>query len=239
MPPVYSAHVDRNNAKAGTAVKAGTAHEAFLASIRDAGRPISGTDLHKAIRAAGQPESTWTKWRSSLGDWIVLHPRVGVVGSGGAKRYQWTEPITAQTALERLTQRVKAPEWLREAWSEAVADGLSAAGGVNPALRAAQERQAKINVVRGVAELAIEVEEIAHNGADSEQIVKRVRNAAALRDLTPIGVAGEDTVFDPAVHKLQFGEPKPGIPVFVLKPGYIWRYGDEVVVVERALVATV
>ncbi|HCU51844.1 MAG TPA: hypothetical protein DGG94_18930, partial [Micromonosporaceae bacterium] len=111
-------------------------------------------------------------------------------------------------------------------------------GGPNPTLRAAQERQAKINVVRAVAELAIEVEEIAHNGADSEQIVKRLRNAAALRDLTPIGNAGEDTRFDPAVHKLQFGNPKPGIPVFVVKPGYTWRYADDVTVIEYALVAT-
>lgn len=213
--------------------KSAKPHEALIAAIRDAGQPISGGDLHKAIRAAGQPESTWRSWNSSLSSWIVLHPQITTVGSGAAKRYQWTEQIAAAAALDLLARRPKAPEWLREAWREVVAAALP-----NPILRAAQERQAKINVVRAVAELAIEVEEIAHNGADSEQIVKRMRNAAALRDLTPIGNAGEDTRFDPAMHKLQFGNPKPGIPVFVMKPGYTWRYGDEVAVVEYALVAT-
>lgn len=219
--------------------KAVKPHEALIAAIRDAGGPLRGSEIHEAIRAAGQPESTWKRWGSSLADWIMLHPQIRATGSRAAKRYEWTEPIAAQAALERLAQRVKAPEWLREAWRDVAVAGLSAAEtGVNPTLRAAQERQAKINVVRAVAELAIEVEEIAYNGADSQQIVKRVRNAAALRHLTPIGVAGEETQFDPAVHKLQFGDPKPGIPVFIMKPGYAWRNGDEEIVLEHALVAT-
>lgn len=212
-------------------------YEALIDAIREADRPLKGSEVHEAIRAAGQPESTWKSWGSSLGDWIVLHPRISTTGSGAAKRYQWTAAISAEAALELLTRRVKAPEWLRAAWSEVVSAALSGPS-TSPALRTAQERQAKMSVVHAVAELAIEVEEVAHNGADGEQIVKRVRNFAAIRHLTPIGAAGEDTRFDPAVHKLQFGNPKPGIPVFVMKPGYTWRYGDSVEVIEHALVAT-
>jgi hypothetical protein len=124
---------------------------------------------------------------------------------------------------------------LREAWHEVAVAGLKP--GINPKLRAAQELQCRIGAARAAAELAIEVEEIAHNGADPEQIVKRVRNALAHKDLTPIGAAGEDTGFDPARHRMQAGDPRPGTPVFILRPGYFWRHGNELMIIEHALVA--
>lgn len=220
--------------------RAAQPHDAFIAAIRDAGRPIGGRELRRAIHEAGQPESTWRAWASGLKDLIVLHPRVKVTGKGASKRYRWAAPVSAEEALSRLTQRVKAPKWLREAWREVVSAGLarkrSATAGVNRKLRQAQELQAGIGAARAAAEVAIEVEEIAHNGADPAQIVKRVRNALARKDLTPIGAAGEDTAFDPAVHRLDFGDPRRGTPVFILRPGYHWRRGDEVMVIEPALV---
>jgi len=218
--------------------RAAKPHDALIAAIREAGGPIGGRELHRAIREAGQPESTWELWRAGLKDWIVLHPHVRVTGTGAAKRYRWGKPVSAKTALTHLAQRVKAPQWLREAWREVVAAGLKATGiGISPKLRAAQERQARIGAVRAVAELAIEVEEIAHNGADGGQIVKRIRNALAHKDLIPIGAAGQDTVFDPALHRIEVGDPKKGAPVFILRPGYSWRYRNEVMIIEHALVA--
>lgn len=226
-------------------------YEALIAVIRDAGTSLKGTEVHAGIKALGQPESTWKAWGSSLRDWIILHPRVKTTGAGGSLRYTWGDPMPAKDALDLLAKRPKAPEWLREAWREVVADTLSGSdvssataepshsdSGVNPTLRRAQERQAKINVARAVAELAIDIEEFAHNGADPQEIIERVRSSAAMRDLTPIEVAGKDSHFDPAIHKLQFGDPKPGRPVFVMKPGYSYRYDDEVIVIEQALVAT-
>ena len=215
--------------------RAAKPHDALIAAIRDAGGPIGGRELHRAIREAGQPESTWRAWASGLKDWIVLHPRVRVTGTGATKRYRWGKPISAKAALAHLAQRIKAPQWLRDAWHEVVSAGLN--NGVNPKLRAAQERQCRIGAVRAAAELAIEVEEIAHNGADGAQIVKRVRNALAHKDLTPIGAAGEDTVFDPARHRIEVGNPRRGTAVFILRPGYTWRYGNEMVTIEHALVA--
>ena len=218
--------------------RAAKPHDALIGAIREAGGPIGGRELHRAIREAGQPESTWEAWGTGLHKWIALHPRVKVTGTGAAKRYRWAKPVNVKAALGHLTQRVNAPKWLREAWYEVVAAGLKPAKiGVSPKLRAAQERQARIDAVRAAAELAIEVEEIAHNGADPGQIVKRVRNALAHKDLTPIGAAGEDTVFDPAKHRIEAGNPRKGTPVFILKPGYIWRYGNEVMIIEHALVA--
>jgi hypothetical protein len=223
--------------------RAAQPHDAFIAAIRDAGRPIGGRELHRAIREAGQPESSWRAWASGLKDLIVLHPRIRVTGKGASKRYRWAAPVSAEEALSRLSQRVKAPKWLREAWREVVSAALArkrsaakAGSVVNRRLRQAQELQAGIGAARAAAEVAIEVEEIAHNGADPAQIVKRVRNALARKDLTPIGAAGEDTAFDPGVHRLDFGDPRPGTPVFILRPGYHWRRDGEVMVIEHALV---
>jgi len=108
----------------------------------------------------------------------------------------------------------------------------------SPKLRIAKERQDKINAVRPLAAAVAEIEQIAHDGATVEQLVKRLRNLAAMQDLVPIGAAGEKAIFDPALHRLQWGDPKPGIPVFVIKPGYAFRYRDEVIVIDHALVAT-
>lgn len=212
--------------------------EIFLALIHGANRPISGPEIKKLYKQAGHDPANSEHW-GSLRDKIKLHPCIRITGAGNSLRFAWTEPIPPGEALARLTEQPNEPRFLREAWRDVVAAALAEPqGDVNPTLRRAQERQAKIDVVRAVAELAIEVEEIAHNGADSQQIVKRARTAAALRNLVPIGVAGEDTRFDPAIHKLQFGDPKPGIPVFIMKPGYTWLYGDDTIVIEHALVAT-
>lgn len=217
--------------------RAAQPHDALVAAIRAAGRPIGGRELHQAIRAAGQPESTWRAWTSGLRDLIVLHPRVAVTGTGAATKYGWVDPVGAEVALSRLVQRVKAPQWLREALAEVVSAGLAGKRqGVGRVLREAQELQARIGAARAAAEVAIEVEEIAHAGADGGQIVKRVRNALAHKDLVPIGAAGEDAEFDPARHRLEYGDPRPGAPVFVLRPGYSLRHGDEVLVIEHALV---
>ena len=76
--------------------RAAKPHDALIAAIREAGGPIGGRELHRAIREAGQPESTWTAWGSGLKDWIVLHPYIRTTGKGSAKRYRWGKPISAK-----------------------------------------------------------------------------------------------------------------------------------------------
>jgi hypothetical protein len=103
--------------------------------------------------------------------------------------------------------------------------------------RAAQDRQLRIDAMRSLAELAIEVEELVANGADADVLIERVRVLAEINSLEPIGQVGGQLPFDPSCHTPLAGYPDAGSPVSVVRPGYTWHAGDEDVLLERAVVA--
>jgi hypothetical protein len=103
-------------------------------------------------------------------------------------------------------------------------------------LRAAQERQLKIDIVRALADLAADVEELAVSGATPEILVERVRALVSNEELEAIGAAGAQASFDPKVHEPLVGAPEEGEPVTVLRPGYRWR-SEEDTLLSRALVS--
>lgn len=106
------------------------------------------------------------------------------------------------------------------------------------AMRASQERQIRIDIVRALADLAAEVEELVANHAAPDVLVERVRSLVAAQALEPIGVAGAETSFDPSLHKPVFGSPGAGATVSVLRPGYRWRSSGEDIRMHKALVTT-
>jgi hypothetical protein len=103
--------------------------------------------------------------------------------------------------------------------------------------RAAQDRQLRIDAMRSLAELAIEVEELVANGAEADVLIERVRVLAEINSLEPIGQVGGQVPFDPSCHTPLAGYPDAGSPVSVVRPGYTWHAGDEDVLLERAVVA--
>jgi hypothetical protein len=103
-------------------------------------------------------------------------------------------------------------------------------------VRAGQDRQLKIDTIRQLAALAIEVEELAANGAEAEILIERVRALAEINDLSPIGAAGETTAFDPARHQPLVGFPAAGDTVSVVRPGYTWHADNEDLLLEKAIV---
>ncbi len=104
--------------------------------------------------------------------------------------------------------------------------------GTEVTIRTAQERQIKIDVIRALADLAAEVEELTAAKAAPEILVERVRGLAATHSLRPIGNANDDAIFDPELHEPIYGTPEPEVPVLVIRPGYIWNE----LVLQRALV---
>jgi hypothetical protein len=101
----------------------------------------------------------------------------------------------------------------------------------------ARHRQARLDGVRALAELASEVEELSVNEASARAMIQRVRGRVGLSGLAAIERAGESTTFDRHRHQ-PIGPPiRDGAPVMVVRPGYAWRDGDEEVLVLRAVVA--
>lgn len=105
-------------------------------------------------------------------------------------------------------------------------------------LRTTQERRLQIDVVRALAGLAAEIEEMVTGRATPEIIVERVRSLVAGQALHPIGAVGEESRFDPALHESLVGEPESGTPVSVIRPGYLWTTPEEILL-HRALVEQV
>jgi hypothetical protein len=113
---------------------------------------------------------------------------------------------------------------------------LYAADTRSPEVRQAQERQLRIDAIRALAELAMEVEELTANEAEAAVLVEKVRARANREGLEPIGRAGEETTFDRSRHKPIGGGLRDGAVVYVVRPGYTWHAPDEDVLIGKAIV---
>ncbi|MFC6083748.1 hypothetical protein [Sphaerisporangium aureirubrum] len=113
---------------------------------------------------------------------------------------------------------------------------LRGAHGHAIALRGAQERQVKIDVIRALADLAAEIEELSAGGTDPDLVVERVHGLVGGQGLEPIGRVGDAAAFDPALHEPLVGFPELGTRVRVMRPGYRWSSSDEEVLLQKALI---
>ncbi|MET7419737.1 hypothetical protein [Dactylosporangium sp. NPDC005555] len=178
------------------------------------------------FRRIGREDPTVAGWVAELSD----TERADALRRDAAEAQKASAAATAraeaasQEAAGLLDRSERLEEMLRRDHDEAVG------------LRSAQERQIRIDVVRSLAELAAEVEELAADSTGPDVLIDRVRAMVAAHGLEPIGAAGADAAFDPAAHKPIAGRPAPGSQVTVLRPGYRWRTLDDVLVIGKALV---
>jgi hypothetical protein len=109
-------------------------------------------------------------------------------------------------------------------------------GGDDAKVRAARERQLKLDALHAVAELAGEVEELAYDSGDAELIVERLRARVRAAELAQLGNPGDATTFDPRRHDAMGPRPADGAPVTVMRPGYAWVENGSSLVLRKALV---
>ena len=102
--------------------------------------------------------------------------------------------------------------------------------------RAARERQARIDAMSTVAELAAEVEELTATRASAEVRLEHTRALTGDRGLEAIGRAGELSPYDETRHDPVGDVPNEGEPVIVIRPGYLWHAPGEAVLISRAVV---
>ncbi|MGI8333660.1 hypothetical protein ACRYCC_27235 [Actinomadura scrupuli] len=104
-------------------------------------------------------------------------------------------------------------------------------------VRASQERQLQIDVLRSMADLAAEVEELTASKVTPEVLIERVHAMLSDQGLEVVGEVGAEAPFDPGSHEPLIGAPTAGEPITVLRPGCLWRSGSEDVLLSRALVS--
>jgi hypothetical protein len=102
--------------------------------------------------------------------------------------------------------------------------------------RAARERQARIDAMAAVAELAAEVEELTAKRAPSDVLLEHTRALTGGSGLEAIGRAGEATPYNESHHDPVGDFPNDGDPVIVIRPGYLWHAPGEAVLISKALV---
>jgi hypothetical protein len=222
----------------------------FVDLLRDSGAPLDARALKRLLTNRGVDPTTadaaWKRAQPSL-----RRHRYVLVDPPGV--YRWrpgppAEPVSPARALDQLvTERLTAmgraelADLIRAALAERDALEERAQGAYREAVttRAAYERQLRVDAARALAEVAMEVEELAAAGADGRVAVERIRAMVAGFGLVPIGRAGEQTLFDAARHTPIGAAVSAGSAVLIIRPGYSWRAGDQDVLLARAQIAPV
>src|SRR5438045_1453920 len=198
--------------------------DAVLAILRRASGPVTAAEIKKQLGAA---DPVWTRAQPS----VRKHPAVEY--DTKQRTYRWVEPaeVPAAEAFERLMTGKPSPAE-RLALTAKVRKALDQPDGVE----AARQRQSAIDAVRSLAELAIEVEELTAKQATPDPPVHRLRARVHRSGLEPIDRAGTETTFDRKRHRSIGGSIRDGAPVFVVRPGYVWKAAEEDVLIAKAVV---
>lgn len=219
----------------------------FVDLLREADAPLNARSLqHRLVARGYDPAAANLAWRKAQPA-VRRHPAVSYEPVQGAYHYHSsdTAAVTAEQALDVLvagsgaTHRVALAATIRAALRDR--DDLEArlrtgyAGGRE--LRSAQERHIRIESVRALVDVVSEVEELCAAGVDLAVLTERVRALARAFGLEPVAQAGERTAFVSSRHTPIGSRPPDEERVIVIRPGYCWRWGDEVVLISKAQVA--
>ena len=223
----------------------------FVDLLRSEGKPLNARAIKARLEETGVDktvvDSAWKRAQPSL----RRHSYIEF--DAGSGNYRWRDggagpQLSAEAALDRLvTQRLTAmgrselAELVRAALVERDQLEARAQGAYRESLRtrAVDERPLRLDAARALAEVAMEVEELAAAGAHALVTVERVRGLLAGFGLSPIGRAGEQSRFDPAWHSPIGGPVQAGTVVLVIRPGYTWQAAEQDVLIAKAQVAPV
>jgi hypothetical protein len=207
--------------------------ETVVRILRDAGKGLSPAEIRQVWQAEGMTRARAEKAWAEVQKLVKAHPQVCLEGS----RYRWAGPELPEVSPEQafeLLLRDGLPGSRRTALAEVVREALTES--VESAPDAARRRQAQIDAVRQLAELASEVEELLANETEPPVMIRQVRAWVKRSGLDPVGQAGEATRFDRTKHRPIMGRIRDGASVIVVRPGYIWNRGGEDVLLGKAVV---
>jgi hypothetical protein len=208
------------------------ADAAVLRVLQGGSAAMTAREIKAALRAAGVPgddaDRAWPRIRQR----IRCHGHVIV----DERAYRWAaqaREIGAAEALELLAHnRLRAA-----AKTELLMIVRAALTGPSSDLEsAARRRQAQIDAVRALAELASDVEELTANEVAPQVLVRQVRARVKRSSLEPIERAGEATRFDRRRHEPVGPAIRDGAPVVVVRPGYVWKAPSEDILIRKAVV---
>jgi hypothetical protein len=206
-----------------------------LRVLQEAEAPLTAIEVKKALQAGGISKTAADEAWPAVQKRIKTREDVVVEGN----RYRCASPTPALTALEALDLLVSDDELAprrKEQLAETIRTVLSAPEPEPDLEAAARQRQAQIDAVKLLAELASEVEELLANETEPTVMIRQIRAWVKRSGLDPVGRAGEETKFDRKTHRPVDGQIRDGATVVVVRPGYIWKAPEKDLLLGKAVV---
>lgn len=214
---------------------------AVLRLLESAGTPLAASEIKQALVSSGVARADADRRWSAIQRSLRSEPQVVVEGhlyrwvtesDGGADPGDVDIDVDAFAALDLLLK-----SGLGRAKTAALVEIVRAAlKAGDDRESAARLRQAEIDGLHALTELAGEVEELVANEVDPAILVRRVRARVKRSGLEPIDRAGDHTRFDRRVHRPITGTIRDGAPVTVVRPGYVWTADGTSLLIGKAVV---
>ncbi len=232
-----------------------------LRVLGEADGALTAIEVKKALQAGGVKKAAADEAWPAVQKRLKVHDDVLVEGN----RYRRKTPPAPPSALEALDLLLQGDvaDARKGALVEAVRAALaasqpepgpaaepapkpgpapeSAAAAAQPdpepdLEEAARQRQAAIDAVKLLADLASEVEELIANETEPEVMIRQIRAWVKRSGLDPVGRAGEETKFDRKTHRPIGGQIRDGATVIVVRPGYIYKAPEKDLLIGKAVV---
>ncbi|MDN5765001.1 MAG: hypothetical protein L0H96_01845 [Humibacillus sp.] len=143
-----------------------------------------------------------------------------------------------EAALRESAEAAGEASQVAEDRINALAERLRGAEADSDRFRASKSRQIRLDTLRAMATLGAYVQG-AVGSQSPDRISQRINSLLRREGLEPIGFPGERTEYLPARHELIGTALDAGSPVIIRGVGYILVDGEEVVVLERAIVEAI
>lgn len=216
------------------------ADSAVIEVLRESAKALTKAEIIDALETAGvQREAAQDAW-SRIQRRISKHDGVVVEKQGREYAYRWNvdTPGTpdAAEALERIVSGDLGP-FDKQELVDVIRQALMA-----PTAEEAREADhndpppIEMDAARALAEMAMEVEELATKQASAKAMIHRVRARMKRMRLEPIDRAGDEVPFDRQRHQPIGPDIRDGAPVVVVRPGYVWRTPEKDLLIERPVV---
>jgi hypothetical protein len=218
---------------------------AVLSVLADEGGAtgLSAEQIKQALLQRGVPAEALLAWRRIQAR-LATQERVSVGGDRYRRTYRYLEHTPTPAQALALLEEQRLPAGRRAALVQIVRSALGPAAaspnghgrGADDRGRLARLEQREKDAVRALAEMAIEIEELAVNEASTRAVVHTVRALTTTAQLSPIEAAGHTTRFDRTQHASVGGHVADGAPVLVIRPGYVWHRPDGDILIAKAVV---
>lgn len=215
--------------------------EAVLNILRAAGTPMGAGEIKAALVTAGVSKADADKHWTDIQPRLRQSPQVVVEN----RLYRWSDhsSMAVSEALDMLAhghlpaaRRTVLVELVRAALADVGVPAQPVDAPDHNREAAARLRQAEIDGLRAMSELAGEIEELVANDVDPAVLIRRVRARMRRSGLEAIDRAGEQATFDRKIHEPIEGPIRDGARVNVVRPGYIWSQSGADLLIGKAVV---